>query len=713
MTIEKGGNQIVYKMSVFTGHMAKADATSIAPPVAKQEIKKTEIHGMVLEDPYFWLRNKETDDVIQYLKEENKYAEKIMEDTKEFQEKLYLEMKGRIKETDESVPIKIDDYYYYTRTEEGKNYVIHCRKHGSLDALEEIYFDENKYAEGHEYFRLGSLRISPDHKLMAYTIDTNGYETYDLYIAEIATEEIRGKIPEVAGNTEWDNNSTHLFYIILDKIHRPYAIKLHRLGDDPGTDKIVFEEPDEEFLVTMTKTKDDKYFFVSSLASDTTEVRYSLLAQKGEDKSPLLHDLKPFIPRKEGIEYQLAHHEGFFYVTINENAVNFKIMRTRVEDTDPNNWEEFIPHDPNVRLFGVDTFKNFLAILKRENGFMGITIHNVHTGEAHDIEMPEPIYALGFMSNPNYDSEKIRFRFSSPVTPPITFEYDMAKKQLENLKQDEIKGFDPSQYMTVREFAVAEDGTKIPISIAFKKGIEKDGTNPTLLYGYGSYGISVDPSFSSTAISLLERGMIYAIAHIRGGGELGKPWYEDGKLKKKMNTFTDFIAVAEHLIQNRYTSPNHLAIMGGSAGGLLMGAVTNMRPDLFKCVVARVPFVDVINTMLDASIPLTTFEYKEWGNPNEKDYFDYMMSYSPYDNIKQQDYPHILVTAGLNDPRVHYWEPAKFVAKLRAMKTDHNMLLLKTNMGAGHAGASGRYDYLRELAYIYAFILKALGLSLR
>ncbi len=682
-------------------------------PKAKKIPRILEIHGRKLEDPYFWLRDKENEDVLKYLEAENKYTEEFMKETEEFQQKLFEEMKSRIKETDQSVPVKIDEYYYYHRTEKGKNYAIHCRKKGSMDAPEEIFFDENKYAEGKDYFHLGALKVSPDHTKMAYSIDTNGYEKYDLFVKEIESGKVLAEIKEVAGSVIWDNNGTAFFYSILDDIHRPYAVKQHTLGQNSDNDPIIYKEDDKQFFVSFDKSRSRKYLIISSLSSDTTETWFAPLAAKGEmDKQPLLEGMKVFAPRKEGIEYFVTHHEQDFYIVTNEDAVNFRIMKTPEDNISRDAWKEFIAHNPEVRIIDVEAFKDFLAIYKRHGGFLGISIYDVKAKTMHDIDFPEEIYSLGFSFNPNYETNYLRFSFSSPVTPPITYDYEVFKRELVKRKQEEVKGFNPEDYVTVRDYATAKDGTKIPISIAYKKGVALDGTAPALLYGYGSYGASIDPSFSSTSISFLERGMVYAIAHIRGGGEMGKPWYLDGKLLKKKNTFTDFISVAEHLIEKKYTNKDRLAIMGGSAGGLLMGAVVNMRPDLFKVVVARVPFVDVINTMLDETIPLTTFEYKEWGNPKDREYFEYILSYSPYDNVKPQDYPAMLVTAGLNDPRVHYWEPAKWVAKLRDLKTDNNILLLKTNMGAGHSGASGRYDYLRELAFIYTFILKMLNVPL-
>lgn len=674
------------------------------PPVAKKESHVYEIHGLKITDDYFWLRNKDTEDVISYLEAENKYTEEMMTDTTDLQNQIFAEMKGRIKETDESVPMKNGDYYYYHRTVKGKNYRIYCRKYKSLTAPEQIILDGNVLAEGKKFMSLGSLKTSPDHSMMAYSVDFKGRETFDMYIIDLSTGEIKDQIKQIGRQIRWDIDNKALFYSELDDIHREYAISCHKIGTKQSEDKRLIEEPDTSFSINISKSSDKKYLFfdISASASETTEIRYiDLHAKKRE--------MITFFTRKEGVQFDIDHHGEYFYLIINsDNAINFKMMRTKTSSIGKENWEELIAHDIKVRLSALSTFQNYIVVSKRENGYAGITIYNIATGETHDISLPETIYGLQGVNNPVFETDIFRFTFSSPVTPNSVFDYDMASRQMELKKVDEIKDFDSSEFVTERRYATASDGTQIPISIAYKKGVTLDGNNPLLLYGYGSYGISMDPHFDSKRLSLIERGLVYAIAHIRGGGEYGKPWYHQGKLAHKMNTFTDIIACAEYLVAENITSKERLGIMGGSAGGLLVGAVVNLRPDLFASVTAAVPFIDVITTMLDDTIPLTTFEYKEWGNPSIKEEFDWMYEYSPYDNIEVKEYPPILITTGYNDLRVQYWEPAKWTAKLRVLKIDDNLLLLKIKMDSGHAGESGRYDAMKEWAFRYVFILKTL-----
>ncbi len=680
----------------------------IKPPVARIESKTTKIHGLELIDDYFWLRNKESEEVIEYLKKENEYTGQMMAHTKDFQNKLFKEMKERIKETDETVPVKIGEYYYYNRTEKGKDYKIRCRKYRNLDAEEEIILDENELAEGQEYLEIGGFELSPDYKFLAYATDTSGYETFDIYIKNLETGELlEDRVKGVGGDVQWSNDGKEIYYCELDEVHRSYAVSKHIIGTSQKDDVSIFEEQDETFLLQLRKSKDQKYLFfiIHCYGAETTEYHFvDLRDPSGE--------LKLFASREEGIEYSIVHHHGYFYFLVNKNAVNFKLMRTPVSALGIKNWEEVIPYNPEVRLDHLQAFENFLVITKREKGLMGITVREFTTGEIHGIEMLEEIYALEPWQNLEFESDIFRFTFSSLTTPKTIFDYNMRDRTKETKKKDEIKGHDPNQYITERKYATAKDGTKIPISIAYKKGIEMNGENPLLLFGYGSYGTCKDPSFDSRRLSLLERQVIFAIAHIRGGGELGKLWYRNGKMLKKMNTFTDFISCSEFLIENGYTSSSKLSINGRSAGGLLMGAVVNLCPNLFKSVVAEVPFVDVMNTMLDSSVPLTTFEYREWGNPNIKEEYEYMYQYSPYDNVETKNYPDMLVTGGLNDPRVGYWEPAKWVAKLRRFKTDENRLILQVNMGAGHSGVSGRYSSIKETAFFYAYILNSLNLPL-
>lgn len=674
------------------------------PPVAKIIPKDVTVHNDPRVDNYFWLRDREKPDVIKYLESENAYTEAMTKHTVDLQENIYQEIKSRIKENDLSVPVKMDDYYYYSRTEEGKEYSIHCRKKGSLESEEEIILDENNLADGKEYLRVGIFSVSPDHQLLAYSVDDNGSENYTLYFKNLMTGEVSGDTVEnVYYSFEWGNDNRTVFYTTLDAAHRPYRVWRHVLGQDK--DELVYQENDESYFVSMGKTRSQKYLLIELENNNTTEIRYL------EADNPS-GDFSVFAPRNDGVEYGVVHQGNSFYILTNEDAVNFKLMTCLETAVSHDNWAEYIPHRPKTLLDDVDAFANYLVIRERTNGLGQLRIISTRDKSEHYVEFDEEAYALWGNSNPDYHSSVYRYTYSSMITPRTVYDYDMDTRTRELKKEDEVLGgYDKSQYVTYRLWATAPDGEKIPMSIVHRKGIEKNGKNPTYLYGYGSYGSTINAYFSYSRLSLLDRGFIYVIAHPRGGGYLGRPWYEDGKLLHKRNTFTDFIACAEYLISEQYTSPEFMAISGGSAGGLLMGAVLNMRPDLFQVAVAQVPFVDVINTMLDESIPLTVIEFDEWGNPKDPKYYSYMISYSPYDNVKHQDYPNILVTAGLNDPRVQYWEPAKWTARLRATKTDHNTLLLKTNMGAGHGGASGRYEYLREVAFNYAFIFDTLGIT--
>lgn len=683
-----------------------ASGATLTPPVAKTDSKTDTVHGEERIDNYFWLREKSNTEVIEYLEAENRYTEAMMQHTEDFQEQLYQELLGRIQETDLSVPEKMGDYYYYTRTEEGKQYPIYCRKRGSLEAEEEILLDQNALAEGHEYLELGVYKISPNHQLLAYSTDTTGGESYTLYVKDLNTGQLLAdQIPNTYYSVEWANDNQTLFYTTLDAAKRPYKLHRHQLGSDPAADALIYHETDESFFLDVSKTRSKAYLLMELENINTSEVHYLEADQPTSDFTVIS-------PRQSELEYSVEHHGDQFLIVTNVDAVNFKLMRAAVSDPSRENWEEIIPHREAVKLDSVSAFHNHLVISEREDGLQKIRVRNFTTDEEHAVDFPEPVYMVRQGRNPEFDTNTLRFNYASLVTPMSVFDYAMDARTRELKKQDEVLGgYDPSLYESERIFAKATDGTAIPISLVYKKGLVKDGGNPLLLYGYGSYGINSEPYFSSNRLSLLDRGFIYAIAHIRGGEEMGRAWYENGKLLHKRNTFTDFIACAEHLIAEKYTVSNKIVIQGGSAGGLLMGAVTNMRPELFEIVIAKVPFVDVVNTMLDASIPLTVIEYDEWGNPNEKKFYDYIKSYSPYDNIEAKEYPHILVTAGLNDPRVHYWEPAKWTAKLRALKTGDNQLLLKTEMGAGHGGPSGRYDYLREIAFEYAFIFDLLGID--
>jgi len=679
---------------------------AMKPPFAERVPHPSTFHGITTQDNYFWLRDRSDPKVISYLEAENAYTTEVMKHTEPLQERLFGEMKSRLKETDLTVPYRADDNYYYTRTFEGKQYPVHCRKRGGLDAEEEVLLDQNQLAEGQAYFRLGVFRVSPSHRLLAFSTDTEGSETYTLRVKDLDTGRVLSDaIPNTYYSVVWANDDHTLFYTTLDSAKRPYKVFRHALGADPATDTLVYHELDEAYHVELSRTRDHKYLLINVHSTATRESRF-LSADRPVGEWRILQ------PRRTGVEYTVEHHVGQFYIVTNLSARNFRLVAAPVERPGVENWIDVIPHRPDVKLEEVDPFAEYLVIREREGGLTRLRVRSIADGSDHSVEFPEPVYTVSPIDNEEFNTTTLRFSYTSLVTPRSIFDYDMKARTRVLLKQEEVLGgYDPSLYESARLEAGAPDGKLIPMSLVYRKGLEYDGQNPTLLYGYGSYGASMDPRFNANRLSLLERGFVFAIAHIRGGGEMGRPWYDDGKLMNKRNTFTDFIACAEHLIRSGYTSSDHLAIQGGSAGGLLMGAVTNMRPDLFHTVVAQVPFVDVMNTMLDPSIPLTVIEYEEWGNPNQREAYDYMRSYSPYDNVEGKGYPDLLITAGLNDPRVGYWEPAKWAAKLRATKTDRNRLLLKTNMGAGHGGASGRYDYLKELAFIYAFVLDSLGVE--
>lgn len=678
------------------------------PPVAKLVPHTTEIHGKTLTDPYFWLRERENPEVIDYLKAENAYTEAVMKETEAFQEALYKEMVGRIKETDLSVPYRKGDYFYYTRTEEGKQYSIHCRKKGSLGAEEEIFFDENKEAEGHEYFSLGALSVSSNGKILAYAVDTSGAEKYTLRFRDLTTgEDYPDAIENTATSVVWANDDATVFYTTLDSLMRPYRLHRHTLGTKSTEDALVYEEQDESFFMYAYKTLSSRYIVIYLGNKDTNEVHIL-------DADAPSGAFRVFAPREKTVEYSIDHQEDRFLVRTNWQAKNFRLMEvpTTSESLDKAAWKEVIAHRPEVKLESVTAFKDFLVIGERKAGNELIRVRDVASKEDHYVEFPEEVYALAGANNERYDTDTYRYTYYSLTTPKSVFDYNLKTRERKLLKQTEVLGgFNSDDYVSERIYATAPDGTKVPLSLMYKKDTKLDGKAPCYLYGYGSYGITVDPYFSSVRLSLVDRGFVFAIAHIRGGGFLGETWYEDGKKLTKKNTFTDFIAAADHLVAKDYCARERLVISGGSAGGMLIGTTINLRPDVAAVAVANVPFVDVINTMLDPSLPLTVTEYDEWGNPNEPEFFEYMYSYSPYDNVEAKAYPHLLVLAGLNDPRVQYWEPAKWVAKLRATKTDDNHLLLKTNMGAGHGGASGRYNALRELALEYAFILDRFGLA--
>jgi len=678
------------------------------PTAPKRPYEITQ-HGQTRIDNYYWMRDRSDPEVLKYLHAENDYLEEIMGHTKSLQETLYAEMKERIKETDATVPEKRGEHYYYSRNEAGKQYPIYCRKKGSLDSTEEILLDQNILAEGKSFCSVGALTVSPDGNKLAYSLDIEGGEVYTLYVKDLRTGTL---YPECIPNTyssvyfhtgvEWANDSQTLFYLTLDASERPFKLFRHQIGDDPKQDVLIFHEEDEAYFLFILKTRDDQYILTNHHSTRATEMRF-LSADQPEG------ELKILLPRKDGVEYLAAHHEGYFYIVTNHQAENFKLMKASVRALDDEHWEEIIPHREDVLIDYVDTFKEYLIIYERRNGLRQIRISPFSMmSNVRYIEFPEPAYSVEPESNPEFDTNILRFTYSSPVTPHSVIDYHMDTGQWELIKQDIPDGYDRSQYVTERIHATAPDGKEIPMTIVYKKDLKKDGNNPTLLYGYGSYGSVIDADFSPHRLSLLDRGFVFAIGHIRGGSDLGRAWYESGRMLNKKNSFTDFIACAEHLIKEGFTSNKKLAILGGSAGGLLVSACLTMRPDLFQAVINKVAFVDVVTTMSDPTIPLTSLEWDEWGNPQVREHFEYMLSYSPYDNVRPTAYPHMLITTGLNDPRVAYWEPAKFAAKLREMKTDNNLLLLHTNYEAGHAGASGRYDHLKEVAIDFAFLIDRL-----
>ena len=659
------------------------------------------LHGDERIDPYFWMRDRQNPAVIAYLEAENAYTEATMQQTQPLQTTLYKEMLSRIQETDLSVPCRDGDYYYYSRTEAGQAYAIHCRKKGSLEGAEEILLDENLLAAGYEFFELGTFEVSPDHQLLAYSVDTSGAELYTLFFLDLNTRELYPEtIPETYYSFAWGNDCRTVFYTQVDAAHRPFKLFRHQLNTAIAADTLVYHEPDDSYYLNIGKTRSEAYLLMSLSSKITSEVHYL------EADNPT-GEFQVIRPRTVGVEYDIEHHNDVFYIVTNDDAINFKLMSAPVRSPGIDHWQAVIPHRPDVMLLDVSAFVDHLVIYEQSAGLPQVRIRKLSTGQEHYISFPEPTYEVGEGANPDFNTKTLRFSYTSLVTPASVFDYDLDTQARELKKETPVLGgYDRSQYVSERMQAIAPDGTAVPLSLIYKKGIVKNGENPLLMIGYGSYGYSYPDNFSSVRLSLLDRGVVLAIAHIRGGSELGRKWYEDGKFLYKKNTFSDFIACAEYLIQQQWTSAQHLAISGGSAGGLLMGAVVNARPDLFNAVVAQVPFVDVVSTILDTSLPLSAMEWEEWGNPNDKEYYDYMKSYSPYDNVEAKDYPAMLITAGLNDPRVSYWEPAKWTAKLRDLKTDHNVTLLKTNMGAGHAGVSGRYEQLKEVAFEYAFLLE-------
>ena len=683
-----------------------ATMASMEPPVAKTEPVTLEIHGDVRTDDYFWLREREDPEVIAYLEAENEYTEAMTAHTNDLQETLFEEIVGRIKQDDSSVPYKDGAYWYYTRYEEGNDYPIVARKSGSLEAQEEIMINANELAEGHEFYSIGGIDVSSGDNILAYSQDTVGRRFYTVRFKNLDTGELLDDvIPDITGNVAWANDNKTIFYtkqdgetLLWNKIFR------HELGTDISEDVLVYEEPDDTFSAFVFKTKSKDFVIIGSNQTLSSEYRFL-------DATDPTGSFEVIQRREENHEYSVDHYGNYFYVRTNWKATNFRLMRAPIVITDKTHWEEVIPHRDDVFLQGFEIFKDHLVLLERFDGLRQLRIRPWDGSAEHYLDFGEPAYRAGISINPEFDTQILRYSYTSMTTPNSTYDYDMVTRQKTLLKEQEILGgFDKSDYVTERIFATARDGARVPVSIVYREGTPLDGTSPLLLNGYGSYGSSREATFSSPRLSLLDRGVVFAIAHIRGGQEMGRYWYEDGKLLKKKNTFTDFIDVAEHLIDEKYADPERLFAEGGSAGGLLMGAVTNMRPDLWRGVFAYVPWVDVVTTMLDDSIPLTTSEYDEWGDPNVKEYYDYMLSYSPSDNVEAKDYPNMLVTTGLHDSQVQYWEPAKWVAKIRALRTNDKRLILKTNMEAGHGGATGRLKRHKETAFEYAFLMDLAGI---
>lgn len=693
---------------------------STAPMAKKIPYNLTE-HGDTRVDNYYWMRlsdeqknapentrDQQTKDVLDYLNAENDYTKKLMAHTEDFQKKLFEEMKGRIKEDDQSVPVKDNGYWYYTRFESGKDYAFNCRKKDSMETgTEEILINGPEMAAGHDYWALGGLDVSDNNELLCYSEDVISRRIYTASFKEIATGKILDdKLEGLAGSPVWAGDNKTVFYVKKDPTTlREFQIWRHTLGTPQDDDVLVYEEKDEEFHCFVSRTKSKKYLVIGTAQTLSTEYRVL------ESNNPS-GEFRVIQPRERDHEYGIDHYNDKFYISTNWQAKNFRLMECPENATTKENWKEVIAHRDDVLLEGIEIFRDFLVVDERKNGLTQLRIIKWSDRSEHYMEFQDPAYAAGVGANPDFNTDILRFGYSSMTTPASTYDYNMVTREKKLMKQQEVVGgHNPEDYKSERLYATAKDGTKVPVSLVYKKGTPLDGSAPMLLYAYGSYGATMDAGFSSTRLSLLDRGFIYAIAHIRGGQEMGRSWYEDGKLLKKKNTFTDFIDCADFLIAQKYTSSKKLFAMGGSAGGLLMGAVTNMRPDLWRGVVSAVPFVDVVTTMLDETIPLTTFEFDEWGNPKNKEYYDYMKSYSPYDNIEAKNYPNILVTTGYWDSQVQYWEPAKYVAKLREMKTDNNLLLFWCNMDAGHGGKSGRFEALKEVALEYAFMFDLAGIK--
>ena len=677
------------------------------PPVAKKVHTENHINGGNLVDDYGWLRNKSNPEVAQYLEAENAYADAIMKPTEALQQKLYDEMISHIKETDVNVPYRQGGYFYYSRWEKGKQYPIYARKKGSVTGAEEITLDQNQLAIGEKFMSLGIYEPSPDANWLAYTTDNTGFRQFRLHVRDLRSGKDLPDTAEKVGSLAWASDNQTLFYTVEeDKTKRQYRLYRHKVGADSSKDDLIYEEKDERFNIGVQRARSGKFLLLEIGSHTTSEVRYL-------DAAMPAGDWKIIEPRRQDIEYYADDIGENFYIRTNDTGRNFRLVSTPVTSPGKDHWKEVIPVRAEVMLNDFEPFQDFYVLVERENGLPELTVVDLASGKKTRIAHPEPVYTAFPQVNREYKTNVFRYSYQSLVTPASVFDYDVEKHESILLKQTEVPGgYDLSKYQSERVWATAKDGVKVPISVLYRKDLKKgDGSNPLYVYAYGSYGANTPDAFSSVRLSLLDRGVVMAIAHIRGGGEMGKAWHDAGRMMNKMNTFTDFIACTEYLVSAKYGARDKIAIEGGSAGGLLMGAVTNLRPDLFKVVVSHVPFVDVMNTMLDASLPLTVPEYEEWGNPNEKKAYDYMLTYSPYDNLKKTAYPAILVKTSFNDSQVMYWEPAKYTAKLRTLKTDGNVLLLKTNMAAGHGGSSGRYDRFKEVAFDYAFMLTQLGIA--
>lgn len=684
----------------------------INAPVAPVQPVVRKLHGDPVTDNYYWMidyfrKGPQSEQVVSYLEAENAYTDAMLKGTRNFQDALFNEMKARIKEKDETVPVFKNGYYYYTRTEEGKQYYKYCRKKGNLSAPEEILLDVDAMAEGKKYFSLSGFTVSENNELLAYGVDELSRRQYTIEIKNLITGTVYAeRITGTAGDPVWASDNATLFYTANNPVSLlSEKIKKHRLNTAPADDVVVYEETDKSNYIGVEKSKNNRYIFILSQATVSSETFYIPADQPDAA-------FRSFQPRMKEVLYEVYALEDRFLIITNQYALNFRLMETPLDQTTADHWKEIIPHRSEVLLQGLEVFQHFIVINERKHGLASLRVRELNSGKEHYIHFEEAAYTAAFHANPEFNSNTLRYSYTSLTTPASIYDYDMCTREQQLKKRQEVLGgYSPQDYTTERIDAVAKDGTKIPISIVYRKGFEKNGKAPLLLYSYGAYGISMDVGFNSTRLSLLNRGFAFAVAHIRGGQDLGRQWYEDGKLMKKLNTFTDFICCGQHLVQQQYTSKEHLYAQGGSAGGLLIGAVLNMAPDLWHGAIAQVPFVDVINTMLDESIPLTTNEFDEWGNPKNKEAYQYMKQYSPYENTTAKAYPHLLVTTGLHDSQVQYFEPAKWVARLRALKTDRNILLLHTNMHVGHGGASGRFDYLKDIAMNYAFLFALEGIQ--